>query len=96
MVDEKNESKDESKKEDKIPDIPETKEIYSHRFDVISKIFDDIDTVLASADSKEHLTIFEMEILVLMLRKKIEHFGIIAALDPHNEESHEGNSEIYK
>ena len=77
-------------------EIPEPKELPSPRFALISQIFDTVDSILAEADSKEHLSIFEMEILVLMLRKKVEHFGIVAALDPHDEEIHEGNAEIYK
>ena len=80
---------------DKTPDIPEPKEMLSPRFALISDIFDKVDTILAEADAKDHLSIFEMEILVLMLRKKIDHFGIMALLDPHTEKDHEGSSEIY-
>ena len=81
--------------EDKTPEVPEPKELPSPRFELISKIFDEIDGILAKVDSVEHLSIFEMEILVLMLRKKVEHFGIIATIDPHDEEEHKGNPEVY-
>lgn len=78
--------------EEKIED----KDLPSPRFDLISKMFDEIDTILATYDQKEHLSIFEMEILVLMVRKKIEHFGIMTALEPHEHETtSKGNPDVY-
>jgi len=82
-------------KPDEIPEIPEPKELPSPRFGLLSRIFDEIDQTLAKYDGTDQLTIFEFEIVALMIRKKIEHLGIIAALNPHDEESHQINTEIY-
>ena len=79
-----------------IPDIPEPKELPQPRFELISKIFDEIDGILAKYDEVEHLSIFEFEILVLMIRKKVEHLGILAVMDtPHDHEQPKGNPEVY-
>jgi hypothetical protein len=53
--------------------------------------------MLAKYDESDHLTIFEMEILLMMLRKKVDHIGIVAALSPHGEEEHkEADPNMYK
>lgn len=57
------------------------------RFDLVSKMFDEVDEMLAKYDESDHLTIFEMEILLMMLRKKVDHIGIVAALTNNQEES---------
>lgn len=67
------------------------------RFDLVSKMFDEVDEMLAKYDESDHLTIFEMEILLMMLRKKVDHIGIVAALSPHGEEEHrEADPNMYK
>jgi hypothetical protein len=70
------------------------------RFSAITELFDEIDEVLAKKDEKYHLTLFEFEILVLMLKKKIEQMGIIAMLGSEEEHTHtdegKGNPEPYK
>lgn len=69
----------------------------SPRFDLVSKMFDEVDEMLAKFDESDHLTIFEMEILLMMLRKKVDHIGIVAALSPHGEEEHkEADPNMYK
>jgi len=82
------------KVEDKKPidDLP------SPRFDIITGIFDQIDTLLATNDQEHHLSIFEFEILVLMVKKKIDHLGIITALQMNAEETQEkkGNPHVYQ
>ncbi len=83
-------------KEVEIPDIPVPKELPQPRFSLISVIFDELDSILAKHDEVEHLSIFEFEILVLMIRKKVEHLGIMAAMDtPHDHEEPKGNPEVY-
>ncbi len=78
------------------PVIPDPKELPQPRFPLITKIFDELDGILAKHDEVEHLSIFEFEILVLMVRKKIEHLGIMAAMAPdHAESDHKGNPEVY-
>lgn len=92
----KQEAKIPDKGQDKVPDIPEPKELPQPRFVLISKIFDELDGVLAKHDEIEHLSIFEFEILVLMIRKKIEHLGIMAAMDiPHDHDEPKGNPDVY-
>jgi hypothetical protein len=67
------------------------------RFDLVSKMFDEVDEMLAKYDESDHLTIFEMEILLMMLRKKVDHIGIVAALSNHGEEEHkEADPNMYK
>jgi len=82
---------------DKIPEKP-IDELPSPRFDIITDIFDEIDTLLAKSDQIHHLSIFEFEILVLMIRKKIDHLGIITALQMNAEEKEEskGNPHVYQ
>jgi len=76
--------------------MSEEKDLPSPRFDIVSKIFDEIDEVLAKNDQESHLSIFEMEILVLMIRKKIEHLGIMTALQVENTQPSVSNNEPYK
>lgn len=75
----------------------ENQDLPSPRFDLVSKMFDEIDEILAKYDEKEHLSIFEMEILVLMVRKKIEHIGIMTALQ-HDSATPDTkpNADVYK
>ncbi len=71
--------------------------IPSPRFDLISKMFGEVDQVLADNDQESNLTVFEMEILVLMLRTKIDHLGIMAAMETdHSHEHPKGNPEVYR
>ena len=74
------------------------KELPSPRFDIITGIFDEIDTLLATNDQEHHLSIFEFEIIVLMIKKKIDHLGIITALQVNAEETKEskGNPHVYQ
>lgn len=67
--------------------MSEEKELPSPRFELVSKMFDEIDEILAKNDQESHLSIFEMEILVLMIRKKVEHLGMMTALQMSDEES---------
>lgn len=79
--------------------MSEEKEIPSPRFDLINTMFDEIDEILAKTDQGYHLTIFEMEILMLMLRKKVEHLGIMTALEPDlsgGNNASDGNNDPYK
>jgi|7_EtaG_2_1085326.scaffolds.fasta_scaffold00635_2 hypothetical protein len=97
--------KSSDKAPDKAPDTSpiieentdeETVSIPSPRFDLISKMFGEIDEVLASNDQENNLTVFEMEILILMLRKKIDHLGIMAAMEgEHTHEPVKGNTQVY-
>jgi len=90
--------------EDKTEDIAdkavEKEEAYkmpSPRFDLISKMFGEIDQILADNDATSNLTVFEMEILILMLRKKIDHLGIMAVIEPdHSADDHKGNTDVYQ
>lgn len=68
------------------------------RFDLVSKMFDEVDEMLAKYDESDHLTIFEMEILLMMLRKKVDHIGIVAALSPQGgeEPQKEADPNMYK
>ena len=72
------------------------KELPSPRFDLVSKMFDEVDSMLAKFDESDHLTIFEMEILLMMLRKKVDHIGIIAALSSPESEPKEADPNMYK
>lgn len=74
------------------------KDLPSPRFNLVSRMFDEIDGILAKYDETEHLSIFEFEILVLMIRKKIEHLGIMTALVTNDEEPNNtsGNSNVYQ
>ena len=74
----------------------EEKELPSPRFDLVSKMFDEVDTMLAKFDASDNLTIFEMEILLMMLRKKVDHIGIIAALSSAEPEPKEADPNMYK
>lgn len=75
----------------------ETASIPSPRFDLISKMFGEIDEVLANNDQENNLTVFEMEILILMLRKKIDHLGIMAFMGTdHSHGDPKGNPEVYR
>jgi len=69
-----------NKKEDEVPELETPAELPSPRFDLINKMFDETDEMIAKYDQSDNLTIFEMEILLMMLRKKIDHIGIVAAL----------------
>ena len=82
-------------------DNTETKkeDLPSPRFDIIDKMFNEIDELLAKYDKENHLSIFEMEILILMIRKKIEHLGIMTALASPDDGDHghgETNGEMYR
>ena len=55
-----------------------------------------VDGMLAKYDESDHLTIFEMEILLMMLRKKVDHIGIMAALQPSGQEVKEADPNMYK
>ena len=74
-------------KEEEIPEleIPKPDELPSPRFDLVGKMFDEVDETLAKFDASDNLTIFEMEILLMMLRKKIDHIGMVAALTQGND-----------
>jgi hypothetical protein len=72
------------------------KELPSPRFSLVSKMFDEVDSMLAKYDESDHLTIFEMEILLMMLRKKVDHIGIVAALTPSESEHKEADPNMYK
>ena len=74
----------------------EEKELPSPRFDLVSKMFDEVDTMLAKFDASDNLTIFEMEILLMMLRKKVDHIGIIAALSSAEPEPKKADPNMYK
>jgi len=87
---------------DKEPEIDEAvdkvdeKELPSPRFHLVNTMFDEVDGMLAKYDESDHLTIFEMEILLMMLRKKVDHIGIMAALQPSGQESREADPNMYK
>jgi|LWDU01.1.fsa_nt_gi hypothetical protein len=87
---------------DKKPDIDEVvdnieeKELPSPRFNLVNTMFDEVDGMLAKYDESDHLTIFEMEILLMMLRKKVDHIGIMAALQPREPEHKEADPNMYK
>ena len=72
------------------------KELPSPRFDLVSKMFDEVDSMLAKFDASDNLTIFEMEILLMMLRKKVDHIGIIAALSSAEPEPKKADPNMYK
>lgn len=74
----------------------EEKELPSPRFDLVSKMFDEVDSMLAKFDASDNLTIFEMEILLMMLRKKVDHIGIIAALSSAEPEPKKADPNMYK
>ena len=84
------------KEESTIKAEIEEKELPSPRFDLVSKMFDEVDTMLAKFDASDNLTIFEMEILLMMLRKKVDHIGIIAALSSAEPEPKEADPNMYK
>ena len=75
----------------------EDKNLASPRFDVITAMFEDVDEVLARHDGESNLTIFEMEILMMMVRKKIDHLGLMASLqlEGGNNPSN-GSPEVYR
>jgi|APSaa5957512493_1039668.scaffolds.fasta_scaffold04727_7 hypothetical protein len=82
---------------DKAVEKDEAYKMPSPRFDLISKMFGEVDQILADNDAESNLTVFEMEILILMLRKKIDHLGIMAAIEPdHSDDDHKGNPEVYQ
>jgi hypothetical protein len=68
----------------------------SPRFNLVNTMFDEVDGMLAKYDESDHLTIFEMEILLMMLRKKVDHIGIMAALQPSGQEVKEADPNMYK
>ena len=84
------------KEEPKITAEIEEKELPSPRFDLVSEMFDEVDTMLAKFDASDNLTIFEMEILLMMLRKKVDHIGIIAALSSVEPEPKKADPNMYK
>jgi hypothetical protein len=82
------------KKDEEVPDLETPAELPSPRFDIVSKMFDEVDEMIAKYDASDNLTIFEMEILLMMLRKKIDHIGIVAALS-QGEQSKPSDPNMY-
>jgi hypothetical protein len=94
MTEEKEKCKDEC-------DCEDNKDLPTPRFDIVDKMFNEIDILLAENDKEHHLSIFEMEILLLMIRKKVEHLGIMTALSSGQEDHSHGednnnSSDMYK
>ena len=79
---------------DKAGAKEEAKSLPSPRFDLITKAFDDIEEVIFQLDKKENLSIFELEIIMLMLRKKLEHLGLTAMFATEPEKK--GHSDVYQ
>jgi|TARA_R110002073_G_scaffold175994_1_gene333555 hypothetical protein len=84
------------KEEPKVKAEIEEKELPSPRFSLVSKMFDEVDSMLAKFDASDNLTIFEMEILLMMLRKKVDHIGIVAAFSSNESEPKEADPNMYK
>jgi len=74
------------------------KDIQEPRFKLVETLFDRIDTVIAEEAEKYQFSLFEYEILATMLRKKIDHIGLINLITSmtQGQGSSEPNSNMFQ
>lgn len=79
-----------------MPD-EEKEQLPQPRLDIIDKIYEKIDNVLAYEAEKHNLTLMEMEILMLYINKKLEHQELLTLIAHDQESSHDfkGTTELY-
>ena len=62
-------------------DKDSNEELPAPRFKEIEEVFDKLDKVLVDADKIHGFSIFELEILMLMLNKKIQYHSLISTIN---------------
>ncbi len=78
--------------------MPEEEEEYPQpRLDIIDKIFDKVDKVMNEEAEAQNCTLMEMEIVMLYLKKKLDHQELITLVAHEQGSSHDfkGTTSLY-
>jgi len=77
--------------------MPEEDEYPQPRLEIIDKIYDKVDKVLSDEAEAANLTLMEMEIIMLYLRKKLEHQELITLVSHDLDSTHDfkGTTSLY-
>ena len=76
--------------------MSEEPEIKEPRWSVINKVYDELDKALTEAITKEELIFIEINIIMMMLREKVDENKLQAFLMYHNDESTSKTSDMYR
>jgi len=77
--------------------MPKEDEYPQPRLDIIDKIYDKVDKTLSDEAEAANLTLMEMEIIMLYLRKKLEHQELITLVSHDQDSTHDfkGTTSLY-
>ena len=76
--------------------MSEEPEIKEPRWSVINKVYDELDKALTEAITKEELIFIEINIIMMMLREKVDENKLQAFLMYLNDESTSKTSDMYR